>query len=367
MGRAHSAADMPTPHFCIHIYAHVYMHICIYTHAHHHTSGDLRLVISSAPSSSANVLCPMECGAQYLKPFLPLHTALICPLALVHCQFKHVGCGAIMQRQSAAHHAAHDCAFSGAAAGLQELEEQVKTLHHKAAALSAAMDSLPSHVDREREVLAHHQMLQLPSQLVAQAREGLQDKEWARLNWQQKLAVCDEYVEREGTHMVAQPPPLASAPPPQAVVVAPGGDVSTGDEVLGMGSTGDRGTKSNGPLTLVCGATLKHAGGQTAAVCAVAETRSRTALLASTSASDRALRFWKMSDCGRNAEHLHTAAASPAPIVALHSSAQVGGKVFAGGSFPADIIQVLPLALPLMRVRTPLRNGLIDTPRTQVM
>jgi hypothetical protein len=364
MGRAYqSVADMPTPHFRIYIYTHVHMHICVYMHAHHHASGDLRLVISSAPSSSANVLCPMECGAQYLKPFLPLHTALVCRLALVPCQFKHVGCGAIMQRQSAAHHAAHDCAFSGAAAGLQELEEQVKTLHHKAAALSAAMDSLPSHADREREVLAHHQMLQLPSQLVAQAREGLQDKEWARLNWQQKLAVCDEYVEREGTHLVAQPPPRASAPPPPAAVVAPGaaskgrseaGDVSNGDEVLGMGWTGNGGTRSNRPLALVCGATLKHAGGETAAVCAVAETRSRTVLLASASGSDRALRFWKMSDCGRNAEHLHTAAASPAPIVALHSSAQVGGKVFAGGAFPADIIQVLPLALPLMRVRATL-------------
>ena len=99
---------------------------------------------------------------------------------------------------------------------------------------------------------------------------------------------------------------------------------------------------------LVCSAALKHAGGEKACVCVVKETGCRTSLLASASAPDRALRLWRLSECGRNAEHLHTAAALPAPIVALHSSAQLGGKVFAGGTFPADVIQVVG---PRLRAR----------------
>ena len=52
----------------------------------------LRLVISCGSFSAASVLCPMQCRATFLPPFLPLHNVLICPMSLVSCRYKHVGC-----------------------------------------------------------------------------------------------------------------------------------------------------------------------------------------------------------------------------------------------------------------------------------
>ena len=160
--------------------------------------------------------CPIECGAQYLKPFLPLHTALVCPLSLVPCPNKHVGCDAILQRRAVPAHTAHECAFRGAAAGLHEVEAQVRQLRNEAAALSAAMLALPSQLEREQEALAQNQVQQLPPALVAQAREWLQGKDWARLSWQRRPAVCISFAQHEGAHVIEQPPASAPAPSPEA-------------------------------------------------------------------------------------------------------------------------------------------------------
>jgi len=154
--------------------------------------GTLRLVIACAPSTSnqteTTCPCPMQCGAAYLQPFLPLHTALVCPLSLVPCPNKHGGCQEMMQRRLAYHHATEVCGFRGAVAGLQQLQAQVASLNKQAAMLSAAMDELPSRLEREREASAENQISALPPNLVAQARASLEDKEWARLTWQRRYS-----------------------------------------------------------------------------------------------------------------------------------------------------------------------------------
>jgi hypothetical protein len=114
----------------------------------------------------------------------------------------------------------------------------------------------------------------------------------------------------------------------------------TGDTLGGGKDNIDVCDQGTNPKTLVCCATLKHAGGDAMAVCAVKETHQRTVLLATASEPDKALRLWQLSENGQNATHLHTAAPLPSHIVALYSSPLIGGKVFSGGSFPSDVIEI---------------------------
>ena len=353
-------------------------------------SGTMRLVISSAPSSSNGgafnllpVECPMQCGATYLKPFIPLHSALICPLSLVPCHYKHVGCSQLVQRRHVQHHAQNACAFRGAGAGLQDLLEQVQALQHHAAQLEGTLHSLPSQLDREREATAQQDLLLMPPQLVSQARAAVEGKEWARLSWQQKLNHCKDCLHTKGGKLVANAPnsaPLQTSPSHTATrtqtntatntstlspplfrqlpaTVAEASSLSDktededGEQITHTSTqttthttvhtaahqenveSGRAGQMAATEITqLVCTATLKHAGGVTLAICAVHETCSRTVLLATASESDSAVRFWMLSNEGQDAQHLHTAATQPAPPVALYSSQMIGGKVFSGGS-----------------------------------
>ena len=314
--------------------------------------GTLRLVISCAPSRQGMgrmwtpLLCPMQCGAAYLQPFLPLHSALVCSLALVPCPNKHVGCQEMMQRQHVPQHLAHACGFRGASAGLFELQRQVSNLHEQAASIAAAMNALPSQLEQEQEARAEHQLLQMPPEFVAQARAGLGGKEWARLSWQRKFAHCQSFLPSPGTLLVERP--QKSSSPPTLNVAMPlmsspehsFQETGGGGDVRGETDAGDVHHDDVKPKALVCCATLKHAGGETLAVCAVHETHHRTVLLASASEPDKAVRLWQLSENGQNAEHLHSCAPRPSPVVALYSSPLIGGKVFSGGSFPADVIEI---------------------------
>ena len=128
----------------------------------------------------------MECGATFLKPFLPLHTSLACANSLVPCAHKRAGCTQLIRRQDMRTHALLECGFRGASAGLEQLERSVLALQQQTAELSAAMGALPSQVQREEEALAEGQLLRLPLPLVAQVRawlDAVDGREWSRLSW----------------------------------------------------------------------------------------------------------------------------------------------------------------------------------------
>lgn len=155
-------------------------------------------MISSSPSSAPAVACPMECGATFLKPFLPLHTSLACANSLVPCAHKRAGCTQLIRRQDMRTHALLECGFRGASAGLEQLERSVLALQQQTAELSAAMGALPSQVQREEEALAEGQLLRLPLPLVAQVRawlDAVDGREWSRLSWRQRLQLCSAFVE----------------------------------------------------------------------------------------------------------------------------------------------------------------------------
>jgi hypothetical protein len=159
-------------------------------------------------------------------------------------------------------------------------------------------------------------------ELVSQARAILKDREWARLSWKHKLARCSNYIEKNGA-------PTEAGKSKNLEL-----DHFRGNEV----SISHAG---NVDASLVCCATLRHAGGDHLAVCPVLETRSsQNVLLASASEADSAVRLWLLSESRQSAEHLHTCETEKAPFVSLYSSPLLGGKGFRGGSFPADVIQM---------------------------
>ena len=101
----------------------------------------------------------------------------------------------ILHRRHILQHSTSNCAYTSASAGLQDLQAQVAILTNRAAVLDAALDSLPSQIDREQEEYAESQLKLLPPELVSQARAILKDREWARLSWQHKLGHCSNYIE----------------------------------------------------------------------------------------------------------------------------------------------------------------------------
>jgi hypothetical protein len=230
----------------------------------------------------------------------------------------------ILHRRHMLQHSTYQCAYKSASAGLLDLQAQVAFLTNRAAVLGAALDSLPSQIDREQEEYAESQLKLLPPELVSQARAMLKDREWARLSWKHKLARCSNYIEKNGV-------PTEAGKSENLEL-----DHFRGNEArVSISHAG------NVDTSLVCCATLRHAGGDHLAVCPVLETRSsQNVLLASTSEADSAVRLWLLSESRQSAEHLHTCETEKAPFVSLYSSPLLGGKVFTGGSFPADVIQM---------------------------
>lgn len=132
-------------------------------------------------------------------------------MSLVSCRYKHVGCAGkfftckapetyfprnyrvyelkfadaiydflaeILHRRHILQHSTYQCAYKSASAGLLDLQAQVAFLTNRAAVLGAALDSLPSQIDREQEEYAESQLKLLPPELVSQARAMPKDREW---------------------------------------------------------------------------------------------------------------------------------------------------------------------------------------------